>query len=166
MKFPQAIPPTGHLIIPVEVEVDRLRATWLHPNQLGVLTIVSDDLTHPSVQVQLQAGTAFLVHLSQDARDLRDNSWPERLELTPTGLLKLRLSGEKIARVRWELFDASGRKLQDEQTSDSSLELERSDPNGQPLANGVYLYAITIERWGPGAGFIQIVRAGKLVILR
>ena len=87
------------------------------------------------------------------------------LQLGAPSLLErtLRVQGQGIAQVRLQVFDLSGRLLKEETSAGSQLRFSLTDPADQALANGVYLYVVSVqglngERWRSG---VQ-----KLIVLR
>ncbi len=56
----------------------------------------------------------------------------------------LEAQGRGITRLRIQVFDTAGRLVMDEQAQGSRLQFSGLDPDGQRLANGVYLYLVTV----------------------
>ncbi|HED03206.1 MAG TPA: hypothetical protein ENI60_00310 [Candidatus Fraserbacteria bacterium] len=79
------------------------------------------------------------------------------------GRAELQVRGAGIADVRLQLFSLNGRPLADLQGSGNRLRFRPLDRSGRPLANGVYLYIVTV-RGADGQSFSSRVK--KLVVLR
>lgn len=80
-----------------------------------------------------------------------------------SGFLQLEVRGEGIESVQVQLFNLSGRKLIDQMSAGATLTVPLVNDEGQRLANGVYLYIVTVRGWDG-----QIIRSEirKLAILR
>jgi hypothetical protein len=78
-------------------------------------------------------------------------------------MLMLWANGEGIASVQLQLYSLTGRLLVDRTSEGSVLTMPLTTDNGRRLANGVYLYVVTVRGYDG-----QIVRSEirKLVILR
>ncbi|MDH7505691.1 MAG: S8 family serine peptidase [Candidatus Acetothermia bacterium] len=76
------------------------------------------------------------------------------------GAVEFHLEGQGIAAIRLRLFNLAGRRLYDSGWVENGLLL--IGRGEAPLANGVYLYALTVR--GPGGRESQ--RLGKAVLLR
>ncbi len=88
----------------------------------------------------------------------------ERMSLAVKGAeLRLTVEGRAIESMQLQLFDLGGRKLIDQISGGSRLTLPLATDAGQPLANGVYLYLVTV-RGSDG----RMVRSDvkKIVVLR
>ncbi|MEM7827078.1 MAG: hypothetical protein QXQ40_02540, partial [Candidatus Aenigmatarchaeota archaeon] len=57
----------------------------------------------------------------------------------------LKVEGSGIAAVKLEIFSLAGAKVFEQEALGRSLVFPTMDDNGCPLANGVYLYVITIK---------------------
>lgn len=75
----------------------------------------------------------------------------------------LKAEGSGIATVKLEIFNLAGTKALEQEAAGTTLELQAIDARGRPLANGVYLYAVTVRGFD-GKTIGSEVR--KLVILR
>lgn len=73
------------------------------------------------------------------------------------------VQGAGIAKVEVKVFNLAGAKLFERTSAGSTLEFQLLNEQGQPLANGVYLYTVTVTGING-----EIVESGvrKLVILR
>ncbi len=79
------------------------------------------------------------------------------------GLLEFRAQGTGIAGMEVQLFSLSGRALATEQTTGNRLMVRAQDASGKALANGVYLYVVTVHGQDGSAVRSEVK---KLVILR
>jgi hypothetical protein len=88
----------------------------------------------------------------------------QMIELRPVGnSWELQVHGEGVAATQLEVFDLSGRKIFDQQASGVTLQFSGLGSSGERLANGVYLYVVTVKGWD---GSIIRSEVRKLVILR
>ena len=79
------------------------------------------------------------------------------------GRLELQIQGTDIVKSEVRLFDFSGHLVAEAHGSGSRLRVETVDRDGRPLANGVYLYVVTVR----GAdGQTTTAEPRKLLILR
>ncbi|MCS7197803.1 MAG: choice-of-anchor D domain-containing protein [Candidatus Bipolaricaulota bacterium] len=124
----------------------------------GILRISSDDPDEPTVDILLQV----MVGSSSSSADLDAES--RRLEIRETKhALEFTLASAEVAELRVALYDLRGRKIVEASSRSGQLRLEMLDQQGKPLANGVYLYAITYQ----GAdGSLLRDRVRKFVLLR
>jgi len=79
------------------------------------------------------------------------------------GRLVVQAQGAGIASIGVQLYDLGGRRIGQRSARGQRLELSLTDQDGRPLANGVYLYVITV-RGTDGQSSQSRVR--KLVLLR
>ncbi len=63
----------------------------------------------------------------------------------PDRVLEVTLEGEGIVRLGVELFDLAGRRVLEASGAGARLTAPLVAPDGRPLANGVYLVAVTVE---------------------
>jgi len=75
----------------------------------------------------------------------------------------LELSGQNIERVRLQLFNLAGQQVLEQEALGKRLHFLALDKVGRPLANGVYLYVVTVTGYD---GQLVRSRVKKLVILR
>jgi len=89
----------------------------------------------------------------------------QALQLGAPSLLErtLRVQGQGIAQVRLQVFDLSGRLVLQEQSSGPTLRFSLFGGQGHPLANGVYLYVVSVQGLN-GERWQSAVR--KLVVMR
>ena len=78
-------------------------------------------------------------------------------------LLKDRCPGASVAGLSVQVYDLSGAAVFEKTTSGTTLTFRGLSSDGQPLANGVYLYVITV-RGSDGQTLSSEVK--KLVLLR
>jgi hypothetical protein len=79
------------------------------------------------------------------------------------GQLDIRITGTGIGCSEVRLYMLSGQLIAEEQGMGDRLRLRAMDTNGLPLANGVYLYIVTVRGMG---GQILTSELRKLVVLR
>jgi len=87
-----------------------------------------------------------------------------RIQSTMTGgTLGISAIGQGISGMQLDVFNLSGDHVISERATTQSLRVRMTSETGQPLANGVYLYTVTIE--GSNG---QVERSGvqKIVVLR
>lgn len=79
------------------------------------------------------------------------------------GTLSIAVQGQGVTGTQVDLYSLSGDRVLSERTTGSQLRVRLQTGTGQPLANGVYLYQVTVE--GTNG---QVVRSEirKLVVLR
>ena len=65
--------------------------------------------------------------------------------LTGNSALNLSVSGTGVASTQIDVFDLTGRHVAQESTSGNTLRFRAMSENGLPLANGVYLYTVTVQ---------------------
>lgn len=86
-----------------------------------------------------------------------------RFSSTSQDTMVFTVRGSGIAEVQVRLFNLAGGLVLDDAVSGNSLELDLNSPEGVRLANGVYLYLVTVR----GAnGQLYRSKLGKLVVLR
>jgi N-acetylneuraminic acid mutarotase len=73
------------------------------------------------------------------------------------------VQGSGIKAIELQLYELSGRRVLERSTVGQSLAMELLDQSGKPLANGVYLYVITVQG---DAGENARSEVRKLVVLR
>jgi hypothetical protein len=80
-----------------------------------------------------------------------------------TNTVVFRAEGSGIAGLKLEVFNLVGARVLEQEASGDTLKLYALDDKGRPLANGVYLYVVTVRGFNGEA-----IRSGvrKLVILR
>lgn len=123
----------------------------------GILRISSDDPDEPTVDILLQVmvGAPSSTDLDAESRRLEIRETKHALEFT--------LASAEVAELRVALYDLRGRKIVEASSRSGQLRLEMLDQQGKPLANGIYLYAITYQ----GAdGSLLRDRVRKFVLLR
>jgi hypothetical protein len=86
-----------------------------------------------------------------------------RLAALGAGRLELRLTGRGIVSNELRLYSLSGELIAQAQGTGQILRVEVLGRDGQPLANGVYLYQVTIRG---GSGEVIRSEVKKLVLLR
>jgi hypothetical protein len=79
------------------------------------------------------------------------------------GLLRFEAQGTGIAELQVELFDLMGRLVLKERGYGTELVATASSAQGKPLANGVYLYVVTVRGYD---GSIVRSEVRKLAIVR
>ena len=79
------------------------------------------------------------------------------------GLLTVRVQGTGIAELSVQVFDLAGRKVLAEGARGAQLQTRLLSADGQPLANGVYLYVVTVKGVD---GRTMKTEVRKLVVLR
>jgi parallel beta-helix repeat protein len=77
--------------------------------------------------------------------------------------LQVRVQGQGIAGVQLQVYDLSGRVVADQSASGASLRWNGLSSLGRTLANGVYLYVVTVKGYD---GKVVNSEVRKLVILR
>ena len=82
---------------------------------------------------------------------------------THQGLLTVRAQGQGIAGLDIEVFDLAGRKVLAQSAQGDQLQMKLLSTDGRPLANGVYLYVVTIKGVD---GRVVRTEVRKLVVLR
>lgn len=147
-RLPQSIPPGQSLALIIEARPTRADVTVT-----GNITVMTNDPTLAGGKAVFGAqvfGVSSLSPLGLRA-----------LQLKPLGGAWA-LHGEGITGLKLEIFDLRGRKLLEQEAAGASLVFHALDPKGQPLANGVYLYVVTVR----GDGKVMRREARKLVLLR
>ena len=85
-------------------------------------------------------------------------------EISPAGSLGVEVEGRNIESVRLEVFDLAGdRRYASAWAVGNRLTWNRLMSSGKPLANGVYLYIVTVRGYN---GKIITSKVKKLVLLR
>lgn len=79
------------------------------------------------------------------------------------GTLEFAVQGSGIDRMKVDMFNLGGQRMVSESTSGNHLQLRAQAANGRPLANGVYLYTVTIQGYN---NQVHRSEVRKLVILR
>jgi hypothetical protein len=92
----------------------------------------------------------------------------EKIGLLPNpvksaGTIALRVEGTGIAGLKVEIFSLAGRKVFEQEASGNALRFYALDDRGRPLANGVYLYVVTVRGFN---GEMIRSEVKKLVVLR
>jgi len=91
---------------------------------------------------------------------------PFDIELLPNPIAdraEFIVRGPNIASFRVEVFDLAGRKVFEAEEKGSRLRFLGLDQRGKKLANGLYLYVVTLKK---ANGTLERITARKLLILR
>jgi hypothetical protein len=80
-----------------------------------------------------------------------------------SGQLELQIEGRGIVSSELKLYNLSGQLVLDAQGAGNRLSVATLDRNGRPLANGVYLYTVTVRGFD---GKVIQSEVKKLVLLR
>jgi hypothetical protein len=80
-----------------------------------------------------------------------------------SGLVTFKVEGQGIAQASLEVFNLSGRRVFAAAFKGNTLEWHMLDNRGEPLANGVYLYVVTVKGYD---GSVIRSEVRKLAILR
>jgi hypothetical protein len=96
---------------------------------------------------------------SLTVREIKLSPNPVKSTYTAT----FRAEGSGIAGLKVEVFNLAGMKVSEEEASGNTLKFYALDDRGRPLANGVYLYVVTVRGFN-GEAIRSEIR--KLVILR
>ena len=73
------------------------------------------------------------------------------------------VQGQGVASTSLQVFDLSGRSVANETSSGSTLRFRPMASNGAPLANGIYLYQVTVRGHD---GSVQSMGVRKMLVLR
>ena len=73
------------------------------------------------------------------------------------------VQGQGVASTSLQVFDLSGRSVANETSSGSTLRFRPMASNGAPLANGIYLYQVTVRGHD---GTVQSMGVRKMLVLR
>jgi len=148
-RMPQVIPPGQSLALIIEA-----RPTRANVGIAGNITVQTNDPLAPkAVFVAQVIGVTSLSPALLRAIELKRlvDSWERNVPR------------EDIATVRLEIFDVCGRKVFAEEAVGTSLRFHGLTRHGQPLANGVYLYRVTLQGVD---GRLLRSEVKKLVVLR
>lgn len=104
-------------------------------------TCVGEDLALDITFDNGAVATAGAITLSP----AEERSGPATLALRG-GLLLVRAYGADVRRISTQIYRLDGRKVVEAQVHGSRLAMLAQDERGRPLANGVYLVVITVER--------------------
>jgi len=96
---------------------------------------------------------------SLTVREIKLSPNPVKSTYTAT----FRVEGLGIAGIKVEVFNLAGMKVSEEEASSNTLKFYALDDKGRPLANGVYLYVVTVRGFN-GEAIRSEIR--KLVVLR
>lgn len=177
--------PRIRLVLPGDVDGDGTvtvhDALLVAQHIVGLLTLRAEQLLiadvaepHPTVdsadvaEIARQAITAGGASVAGAALPLARTS-PITLQvkaLSPSsrgGPITFRVEGLGIAQASLEVYSLSGRKVFAAAFKGNTLEWYMQDDSGRPLANGVYLYAVTVKGYD---GSVIKSEVRKLVILR
>jgi hypothetical protein len=86
-----------------------------------------------------------------------------RLISAHTGQVELQIKGQGILSSRVRLYTLSGQLVAEAEGTGNLLRFSPLDSAGRPLANGVYLYVVTVR--GAGGEVVQS-ELRKLILLR
>ena len=132
----------------------------------GTSQTIDDPTIRNLIKMWIQGEPVDVASAAQ-AQDLaRANALDvQALQLSAPSLLErtLRVQGQGIAEVALQVFDLSGRLLKEETSAGSQLRFSLTDQADHALANGVYLYVISVEGLD-GERWQSAVR--KLVMMR
>lgn len=79
------------------------------------------------------------------------------------GTLEVAVQGSGIRRIDVDVYDLAGQRMIAKSTEGSHLRLRARSTDGRPLANGVYLYSVTVTG---STGQVHRSEVRKLVLLR
>lgn len=148
----------GHELVAVEIDHDNGVIRFVTLNQqpgntseavLGIALANNNTAAYPQLQ---------LTHLvDADANNIQFKMIQSQLTPVPLSVdsvqlatqsdlnWQLQVAGRGIGSVEITGFDLSGQRRFSAQSDDSSLQWQMLDGQGRPLANGVYLYVVTVH---------------------
>ena len=168
---------TQFQLVPPDIPLDAFKGYWV---KVGGSCIVVSQLLHnswdgsplppgpPMKSHGLFTGLLRLLGISQQTAMSISRGSPLALQeiqvnSVVSGRIELRLKGTGIIRSELRLYSLSGQLIAESQVTGSKLSIVVLDRDGRPLANGVYLYIVTVRG---ASGQTMTSEPKKLVLLR
>jgi hypothetical protein len=117
---------------------------------------------------ELRGGADLLLRTLGRSRAAAGEDRLLSIRLSPSPLwtafsLEVTGAGDPVASVAFQLFALDGRLVLERSAEGNQLQFSPLDERGRPLANGVYLYVVTVRGWD---GTTVKSKVQKLVVLR
>jgi len=132
-------------------EIMKLAALWTTGNNICVAASASADRAALVLPTVGRSKVQTLVVKSIKAQALSEHR------------IRFVVNGSGLGGLRVQIYDLAGKAVFSQETNGTTLTFQGLDAYGQPLANGVYLYVVTVRG---ATGQTLTSEAKKLVLLR
>jgi hypothetical protein len=158
--FGNSVPNTSNQTIGDNMMIDLIK-TWIGGMPVTTQGAIPVSTAYAMAELERLAASITSGQITSTSTSLAINA--VRLQASGYDRWTLSINGSGIAGANVQVFDTSGRLLINQSTDGQSLTLLAQDNGGHRLANGVYLYMITVH---DSAGNAVRSDIGKWMVLR